>query len=99
MSYTLIEIYRQFGGTYVLLPSPLALKMDAAYFSETSVNFYQTTWHHNPNDNISMYGKDLHSNNDLKLVFRICSFPIWTVTQAILGFLVVFLGLSGQTPE
>jgi hypothetical protein len=26
------------------------LKMDAVYSSEMSVNFYQTTWHHIPED-------------------------------------------------
>jgi hypothetical protein len=75
-----------------LLPSLLALKMDAAYFSETSVNFYQTTWRHNPNDSIFMHRKDLHSSNAMFL-------SNLNRHTAILGILVIFLGLSRQRPE
>jgi hypothetical protein len=38
--YSLVEVYRCF----------IALMMEAASTSETSVNFYQTAWRYNPED-------------------------------------------------
>jgi hypothetical protein len=42
---TLVEVYRRFRG--VLL---IALMMEAANTSETSLNFYQITWCNSPED-------------------------------------------------
>jgi hypothetical protein len=35
----------------------IALMMEAASTSETTVNFYQTTWHNNPEDSHHLYTK------------------------------------------
>jgi hypothetical protein len=44
----LVEVYRRFRVACCLHHQ--ALMMEAASTSETSVNFYQTTWHYNPED-------------------------------------------------
>jgi hypothetical protein len=60
---SLVEVYRF-----------IALMMEAARTSETSVNFYQTTWRHNPEDshlrihrreNLKSYSGDINSILDL----------------------------------
>jgi hypothetical protein len=49
--YSLVEVYQRFRGTCCLHHQALiALMMEAASTSETSVNFYKTTWHYNPED-------------------------------------------------
>jgi hypothetical protein len=37
---------------FLLPPSSLVLMMEAESTSETSINFYQTTWHNNPEDSL-----------------------------------------------
>jgi hypothetical protein len=43
---SLVDVYRRFRGACCLI----ALMMEAASTSETSVNFYQTTQRNNPKD-------------------------------------------------
>jgi hypothetical protein len=47
---SLVEIYRRFRGP-CCDDEGIALMMEAARSSETSVNFYQTTRRYNPEDN------------------------------------------------
>jgi hypothetical protein len=55
---SLVEVYQRFRGLCCLHhqgdegthPSLIALMTEAARSSETMVNFYQTTWHYNPED-------------------------------------------------
>jgi hypothetical protein len=53
--FSLVEVHRHFGGIYWLhfftryLPNMSSIpKTEAGSYSETSVNFYRTTWHHIP---------------------------------------------------
>jgi hypothetical protein len=55
--YSLVDVYRRFRGTCCfhhqggnVYQTFIALMMEAASTSETSVNFYQTTRHNNPED-------------------------------------------------
>jgi hypothetical protein len=53
MPCSLVEVYRRFRGTCCLHRQGnkiIALMMEAANISETSVNFYQNTRHNNPED-------------------------------------------------
>jgi hypothetical protein len=46
---SLVEVYRRFRGPFCLHhQGDIALTMEAARISVTTVNFYQTTWHYNP---------------------------------------------------
>jgi hypothetical protein len=48
---SVVEVYRRFGGACCLHNQGfIALVMEAASVSETSVNFYQTTRRNNPED-------------------------------------------------
>jgi hypothetical protein len=41
---------KNYVGSEVLMAANMSLMMEAASTSETLVNFYQTTWHYNPED-------------------------------------------------
>jgi hypothetical protein len=48
-----LAVWRKFidvSGVLAALIIPIDLMMEAASTSETSVNFYQTTWRNNPKD-------------------------------------------------
>jgi hypothetical protein len=45
---SLVEVYQRFRGAAII--RAIALMMEAASTSETSVNVYQTTWRNNPED-------------------------------------------------
>jgi hypothetical protein len=47
---SLVEIDRRFRGVTASITKAIALMMEAASTSETSVNFYQTTRRNNPED-------------------------------------------------
>jgi hypothetical protein len=49
-SCCLVEIYRRFRGVAASIIGVIALIMEAASTSETSVNFYQTTRRYIPED-------------------------------------------------
>jgi hypothetical protein len=51
-SCSVVEVCRCFRGTFCfhLQDLLIALVMGALNTSETSVNFYQATWHNNPED-------------------------------------------------
>jgi hypothetical protein len=56
----LVEVYRRFRDACLKAArAMIALMMEAASTSKTSVNFYQATWHNNPEDShlqeISLY--------------------------------------------
>jgi hypothetical protein len=46
---SLVEVYKRYRGP-CCLHHQISLMMEAARTSETLVNFYQTTWHYNPED-------------------------------------------------
>jgi hypothetical protein len=43
-------VWKKFTDASEVLAVSIALMMEAAGTSETSVNFYQTTWRYNPED-------------------------------------------------
>jgi hypothetical protein len=75
---SLLKVSRGFGGICLLatcfmldscLPHPSKLKMQAIFFSETSVRFQRTTWRYVPED------RTLHKRlcENLKSYWAICS--------------------------
>jgi hypothetical protein len=52
---SLVEVYRRFRGTWTWRCLLIALMMETASSSETSVNWYQTTRRNNPEDSHLLY--------------------------------------------
>jgi hypothetical protein len=48
--------------------------MEAAGTSETSINFYQTTWHNNPEDGHFKVGPEVFPSGEYSLLMRRTSF-------------------------
>jgi hypothetical protein len=64
---SLVEVYQHFRGTSCLHHHQPFMMMEAASTSETSVNFYQTTWCYNPEDS------HLHTHHCENLKFNLLS--------------------------